>query len=62
LQNKIYSTTIGVSGTKDELIEIFDKYSLDEFSEFYHSIMDTDLKDTLREYFKKRMRNSMGLE
>lgn len=62
MQNKIYSTTIGVSGTQEELIEIFDKYTLDEFSEFYHSIMDAELKSALREYFKKRMRNNIGVE
>ncbi len=62
MQNKIYSTTIGLSGTIEELISIFDSYTLDNFNEFYHSIMDKDLKEALREYFKKRMRNSMGVE
>jgi hypothetical protein len=60
--DKIYSTTIGLSGTIEELTSIFDTYTIDNFNEFYYSIMDKELKDALREYFKKRMRNSQGIE
>lgn len=60
--DKIYHTHIGLSGSIEELKEIFNKYDISQFNEFYFSILDPELKDAFRDYFKQRMFEHLALD
>lgn len=59
---KVYKCHNGLTGTLDELIEMFDKYNINEFNEFYFSIFDPELKAVLKPYYVQRMFKQIGLE
>jgi len=44
-----------------ELTELLDKYDLNQVNELYHTF-DKPVKESLREYFLKRMKDHSGIE
>ncbi len=62
MTEKTYITTNGLTATLPELIEMCDKYTINEFNDFYFGIFDQELKEAIRPYFLERMLAQGGLK
>lgn len=62
MPEKVYQISEQLYGTLEQLQDIFDTYTLNQFNQIYYSLFDSELKEALRPYFRHRMFSHVGID